>query len=255
MTRRVCVIPARMGSSRFPGKPLIPLLGLPLVIHVAQRCRLYGGFERVILATCDQEIVDAAQAHGFEAVMTSDRHERCTDRVEEAVAALDLGLDDDDVVVMVQGDEVLVSPQMIADVVEALETRREPVVNLASRLYRPQDMEDINAVKVVAAPDGRALYFSRAAIPSRGRAPDAACYQQTGVMAFAPSFLARFAQLPPTPLEIIESCDMLRLVEHGLTVRMIFTQTETIGIDTPADRDRGEQMLRDDPTTSLYLKV
>mgnify|MGYP001806240322 CR=1 FL=1 len=255
MARHVCVIPARMGSSRFPGKPLIPLLGLPLVIHVAQRCRLYRGFERVILATCDQEIIDAARTHGFEAVMTSDRHERCTDRVEEAVATLKLDLGDDDVVAMVQGDEVLVTPRMIADVVETQVARREPVVNLASRLYRPEDMADINTVKVVAAPDGRALYFSRAAIPSRGRAPDAACYQQTGVMAFAPSFLARFAQLPPTPLEIIESCDMLRLLEHGLTVRIILTETETIGIDTPADRDRGENMLRADPTTSLYLKA
>ncbi len=251
--RTLCVIPAHMASSRFPGKPLKPLLGLPLILHVWHRCRLYQGFERVVVATCDSEIHSVIEGAGGQAIMTSDAHERATDRVEEAVAKLDASLFNDDLVIMVQGDEVLMQPEMADAIVAAYQREKPAVVNLASRLVRESDHDDPNTVKVVTAPDGRALYFSRAPIPSRSRASSTPMYQQTGVMGFAPSFLRRFGELPQTPLEIIESVDMLRVLEHGLPLKLVFTERETIGVDTPADLARAEKALSRDPTTRLYL--
>ncbi len=253
MSRRaICVIPARLGSSRYPGKPLAPLLGLPLVLHVYERCRLSDRLERVVVATCDAEIAEAVRAHGGAAVMTADAHERATDRAEEAVANLNLGLAGNDFVLMVQGDEVLVSPEMIDRMVDTYDSAPVPALNLVSRLYRTEDHDDPNTVKVVAAPDGRALYLSRAPIPSRARAA-APAYQQTGVIGFSASFLREFGRLPQTALEKIESVDMLRVLEHGLTLTLIHTETETIGVDTPDDRARAEEVLAADPVTPRYL--
>lgn len=251
----VCVIPARMASSRYPGKPLEPLLGLPLVFHVYERCRLYQGFSEVLIATCDDEIMKAAEAHGAPAVMTADTHERCTDRVQEAVESRYPGMSDDSVIVMVQGDEVLVSPDMIISVVEARSRTGATVVNLGSRLYRPEDHDDPNTVKVVAGSDGRALCFSRAPIPFRSQTGNDYMYQQTGVMAFTRGFLDRFATLAQTPLEIAESVDMLRVLEHGIALYVVFTETETLGIDTPEDKIRGEELLAADPFTGRYLNI
>ena len=250
--RSVCIIPARLGSSRYPGKPLAPLMGLSLVLHVWYRCRLEDAFVRVVVATCDEEIAKVVRTAGGEAVMTSKTHERATDRVEEAVKILELGLSDDDFVLMVQGDEVLVSPDMLRGMIEIFEGDRPQAVNLVSRLYRDEDHDDPNTVKVVAAPDGRALYFSRAPIPSRARSGPVSLYQQTGVIGFSAAFLKRFSTLAPTPLEIAESVDMLRVIEHGLTINLFFTDTETVGVDTPADLSRAEQILATDPVTARY---
>ena len=187
--------------------------------------------------------------------MTADTHERCTDRTEEAISNLDLDLADGDFVLMVQGDEVLVSPDMLREMCDIYRRDRPPAVNLVSRMYRVEDHEDPNTVKVVSAPDGRALYFSRAPIPSRARAVDVPMFQQTGIIGFSAAFLQRFSILEPTPLEIIESVDMMRVIEHGLAIQLVQTDTETIGVDTPADLERGEQILKDDPYTNLYLET
>ena len=254
MSAPICVIPARMASSRYPGKPLAPILGLPLVLHVWHRCLLYERFSDVLIATCDPEIIEAAERHGARAVLTSDRHERATDRVQEAVETQFPDLWGDRVVVMVQGDELLVSPDLISLVIEHQRASDAPVVNLGSRLRRAEDRTDPNTVKVVAAPDGHVLYFSRAPIPSATRRAEVPAYQQTGVMAFTWNFLVRFAELSQTPLEIAESVDMLRPIEHGIPVHIVLTETETIGVDTPADRDRGEELLAADPLTARYLE-
>jgi 3-deoxy-manno-octulosonate cytidylyltransferase (CMP-KDO synthetase) len=253
MMRSVGVIPARMASSRFPGKPLAPLLGLPLVLHVWYRCRLFGEFDRLVVATCDEEIRRTVERAGGEAVMTAHSHERATDRTQEAVAKLSLRLADDDLILMVQGDEVLVSSEMLGAMVSRYRDSRPAAVNLASRLYRVEDHDDPNTVKVVAAPDGRAIYFSRAPIPSRARAKSVPMYQQTGVIGFSAEFLARFSDLPQTPLEKIESIDMMRVIEHRLPLDLVFTDTETIGVDTPDDLRRAERALASDPETRRYL--
>jgi len=252
----ICIIPARMASSRYPGKPLEPMLGLPLVAHVWQRCRLASSVDRVVVATCDQVIKDAIEALGGEAVMTADTHPGCVDRTVEAIANLGLTLADDDMVLMVQGDEVMVTPAMIDTMVEVYGRTRAPVVNLASVITSESDQDDPNCVKVCAAPDGRALFFSRAPIPSRWRANGPVpAFQQTGVIGFSHAFLQTFGQLERTPLEMIEQIDMLRTLEHNYPIQIVTVDQETVGVDTPADLKRGEQMLRLDPTTGLYMDI
>jgi 3-deoxy-manno-octulosonate cytidylyltransferase (CMP-KDO synthetase) len=252
--RSVCIIPARLGSSRYPGKPLAPMLGVPLVLHVWHRCCLDQGFERIVVATCDTEIADAVTAVGGEALMTARSHERATDRTQEAVEKMGLDLSSDDFVLMVQGDEVLVNPDMTNRMFRIYKDTRPDVVNLVSRLYRPEDHDDPNTVKVVAAPNGDALYFSRAPIPSRARTDSPDVYQQTGVIGFSWGFLKKFSTLPQTPLEITESVDMLRVLEHGFPLKLVFTETETIGVDTPADLERAEDFLRANEYTPAYLE-
>jgi 3-deoxy-manno-octulosonate cytidylyltransferase (CMP-KDO synthetase) len=228
---------------------------MPLILHVWHRCLLCTGFERVVVATCDEEIRRIAMAAGAEAVMTADTHQRATDRTQEAIANLDLKLADDDLVVMVQGDEALMTPALAEAVIASYKRDKPAVVNLGSRLHRDVDHDDPNTVKVVADGRDRVLYFSRAPIPSRARAAAVPMYQQTGIMGFAAAFLERFSSLPQTPLEIVESVDMLRVLEHGLPISLVRTNTETIGVDTPADRNRAELLMRDDPVTQLYMKV
>ncbi|HTH15888.1 MAG TPA: 3-deoxy-manno-octulosonate cytidylyltransferase [Magnetospirillum sp.] len=251
--RTVCVIPARMGSSRYPGKPLEPMLGLALVLHVWHRCRLTPGLDRVVIATCDEEIRAACVTAGAEVVMTADSHPGCVDRTVEAIDNMGERLGDGDFVLMVQGDEVMVSPEMCAAILDAYRATGDAVVNLATRVVDLADHDDPNCVKVCSAPDGRALFFSRSPIPNRVRQPDVAIYQQTGVIGFKPSFLRTFGALERTPLEIAEGIDMLRTLEHGYPIRIVRSETPTIGVDTPADLKRGEDMLRADPVTARYL--
>lgn len=253
--RVLCFIPARMASSRYPGKPLAPLLGLPLVLHVYRRCRMLAGVDEVIVTTCDEEIAEAARADGATVIMTRDTHPGCVDRVEEAIEYLPEPPADDDLILMVQGDEVLVTPQMMSAVIDAYRAEPSPVVNLASPLSKPEDQDDPNAVKVVAAPDGRALFFSRSAIPNRSRAPGVVAFQQTGVIGFSAAFLKTFGKLPQTPLELIEKIDMLRTLEHGYPIRIVKADRETIGVDTLADLARAEGVLREDPVTRDYMTL
>ena len=255
MNTSVCIIPARMGSSRFPGKPLKTLLGMPLILHIYERCRLFHGLDRVIVATCDEEIHQAVIRHGGESVMTSDTHERCTDRTEEAVKKLKLNLDDDDFVLMVQGDEALVSPAMLSKMSDIYFRDKPQAINLVSRLHRIEDHDDPNTVKAVCTPEGKALYFSRSPIPSRARVRTVPMFQQTGVIGFSSAFLQKFSTLEPTPLEILESVDMMRVIEHGLDIQLVKTDIETIGVDTPNDLRRAETALRKDPFTSAYLEL
>ncbi len=255
MTKNVCIIPARMASSRFPGKPLEPLIGLPLVLHVYERCRLCASIDRVVVATCDEEIRAAVEQHGGEAVMTANSHPGCVDRTVEAVDNLGLGLADDDLVLMVQGDEVLISPVMMENVIDAYRSSAAAVVNLASKIFSEEDHDDPNCVKVVAAPDGRALFFSRAPIPSRSRADSVPMYQQTGAIGFSNAFLHRFGNLSRTPLEMTERIDMLRALEHGYPVQVVFSENPTIGVDTKSDLSRAEDVLRDDPITREYMGI
>lgn len=253
MTSVICVIPARMASARFPGKPLKTLLGLPLLMHVYQRCALCERLDQIIIATCDEEIRAAADSHGAQTVMTAHTHPGCSDRTEEAIAIAVPHIADDDLVLMVQGDEVLVSPQMLDDVIDTYEKTKAPVVNIASRLTRREDHEDPNTVKVVAAPSGRALYYSRAAIPSAFRADSAPMYQQTGIIGFSSAFLKTFGTMAQTPLEKMEHVDMLRVIENELPIQIVFSDNETIGVDTPDDLLRAEKMLASDPLTKEYM--
>ena len=253
MTRKICVIPARMASSRFPGKPLEYILGMPLILHVMYRCTLEDHFDDVIVATCDREIMECVENANGVAVMTASTHERCTDRVFEAIEAYPNKLKKNDLVIMVQGDEVLVNPDMLKSMINIYESSQVPVVNLISRIYRKEDHDDVNVVKVVTDLNERITYLSRAAIPSRSRNSNVSMYQQTGVIAYSFSFLNKFSKLKQTPLEIIESIDMLRLIEHGISLKSSKTELETISVDTKEDLIRAEKALTNDIWTKKYL--
>ncbi len=252
--KTIAVIPARMGSSRFPGKPLAPVCGIPMIGHVWKRVALALGGDHTFVATCDREIFDYIESVGGRAVMTADSHERCTDRTAEALHAIEAGIGPVEVVVMVQGDEPLVTPAMIDASVAPLAADPEVmVVNLMGDLKTLAEFDDPNEVKVVVDANSDALYFSREPIPSRKKgAAHVPMKKQVCIIPFRREALLMFNELPPTPLEIVESVDMLRLLEHGYKVRMVPTADPNIGVDTPADLAVAEALMEADPVFAAY---
>lgn len=250
----IAVIPARMGSSRFPGKPLEPILGIPMIGHCWKRVAMALGEQNTYVATCDQEIYDYIESVGGRAVMTADTHERCTDRTAEAMLKIEAKTGRADVVVMVQGDEPLVTPDMISAAVEPFKTDPDvTVVNLMGDLETREEHDDPNEVKVVVDRAGNALYFSREPIPSwKKGAKDVPMYKQVCIIPFKRDFLLTFNELEPTPLEEVESVDMLRLLEHGHKVRMVYTGGKNIGVDTPRDLEVAESLMQADPFFGQY---
>tara|TARA_R110002167_G_scaffold360745_1_gene578515 strand:+ start:327 stop:1076 length:750 start_codon:yes stop_codon:yes gene_type:complete len=248
--KTVAVLPARMGSSRFPGKPLAPILGRPMIEHVYHRVAMSQSLDGVYVATCDQEIYDAVEAFGGKAVMTSDRHERASDRIAEAAESIDA-----DVFVMVQGDEPMTHPDMINEATAPFTA--DPTiqcVNLLKLIENEADYRNPNTIKVVVGPDNNALYFSRSPIPasSKNDFSTIKAYKQVCIIPFTRDSLAMFAALSPTPLEIAESVDMMRFLEHGVPVHMAPTQFDTQAVDDTNDLKRVEALMHDDPLTTQY---
>ncbi|HEX6624890.1 MAG TPA: 3-deoxy-manno-octulosonate cytidylyltransferase [Pyrinomonadaceae bacterium] len=251
--RVVAIIPARMGSSRFPGKPLAPLHGRPMIEHVVRRAVMCERLDAVYVATCDDEIRTAVEAWGGAVLMTSPAHERASDRVAEAAEHVEA-----DIVVMIQGDEPMCTPDMIdAAVAPLLEDSSVGCVNLARRIASREEYLDRNTIKVVRNVRGDALYFSRSPIPALdfardfpiGRTP---VLKQVCVIPFRRDFLREFARLTPTPLERAESIDMLRVIEHGGHVRLVETRAVTHAVDTPEDLRLVESLMKGDPLLTLY---
>lgn len=244
------VIPARMASSRFPGKPLASLHGLRMIEHVFRRACLCSQLDEVYIATCDDEIRDAALGFGAPVIMTSNTHERATDRVAEAAEHFSA-----DIVVMIQGDEPMITPEMIETALDPI--RRDPAttcVNLVHRIQSRQDFIDPNTIKVVADLNGNALYFSRSPIPNvHFEQTTAKIFKQVCVIPFRRECLREFSRLPPTPLEIAESIDMLRFLEHGRSVRLVETHVATHSVDTPEDLQQVELLMNNDPLMRKYV--
>ena len=249
------VIPARMASSRFLGKPLAKILGIPMVGHVYFRSKMSKTLDEVYVATCDKEIADYVESIGGKAIMTSDSHERCTDRIAEAVGKIeDLTHSRVDIVVNIQGDEPMVFPEMIDEAVwPMLEDTSIVTTNLMTLMKTRGEHEDPNVVKVVVDKNNYALYFSREPIPLwKKGAAQVPMLKQVPIIPFRRDFLFRFKQLEPTPLEKIESVDMLRAIEHGYRVKMILTNYETYGVDTPEGLRFVEERMKKDPLISRY---
>ena len=243
------VIPARMGSSRYPGKPLEPILGKPMIWHIWKRSALSGVLDTLVIATCDEEIRRAAESFGANVVMTSDRHTRSGDRVAEAAGKLT-----GDIVLNIQGDEPLVHPQLIRDVVAAFNGRPGvQCVNPIAPIVDPEDITSPNTVKVVCDLEGKVLYFSRYPIPSDLMGPRMGpVYRQVPILAFRRQFLFDLARLEEGPLERQESVDLLRILEHGLPIHAVHTTFQTVAVDVPGDVQRVEQLLRTDPVYREY---
>jgi 3-deoxy-manno-octulosonate cytidylyltransferase (CMP-KDO synthetase) len=250
--RIIAIIPARLGSVRLPGKPLAPLLGRPMIEHVFWRTSMCGEVAEVYVATCDDEIKEAVAQFGGSVIMTSPAHERASDRVAEAAER-----NHANIVVMVQGDEPMVTPEMIsAAVAPMLNDRSIECVNLAHRITNREEYLDPNTIKVVMSAANDALYFSRAPIPAIDSAhlDLVSVFKQVCVIPFRREFLREFAQLAQTRLERAESIDMLRVIEHGRRVRMVETEIETHAVDTPGDLRLVETLMKDDPLTLKYCE-
>jgi len=253
--RVVAIVPARMASSRFPGKPMAAIRGVPMIGHCYFRTAMAKTVEETYVATCDKEIFDYVRSVGGKAVMTADTHERCSDRTAEAMLKIEAETGKKiDIVAMVQGDEPMVRPEMIDDAVNLLlKDPSCPIACLMSVIESEAELEDPNCVKVVTDLEGRALYFSRETIPTRrkGAGSDFPRYRQVAIIPFRRDYLLRFNGLKPTPLEIAESVDLMRCLEHGDPVRMAVT-APTVGVDTPADLARAEAAMKNDPLISKY---
>jgi 3-deoxy-manno-octulosonate cytidylyltransferase (CMP-KDO synthetase) len=253
----IAIIPARMASSRFPGKPLRTIQDIPMVGHCYFRSKMSQRLTEVYVATCDQEIMDYVHSIGGKAVMTADTHQRASDRTAEALLHIERETGKKvDIVVMIQGDEPMLRPGMIDEAIEPLLT--DPtvqVVNLMAPLKDGEEHDDINEVKVVVDRLNNALYFSREAIPSRRKGgEDVTKLKQVCIIPFQRDFLLRFNDLEPTPLEIAESVDMNRVLEHGYKVRMVPTQYLVYSVDTESDRQRVEQLMATDDLLAQYRK-
>ena len=243
----LALIPARMGSSRFPGKPLAFLLGRPMIAHVYERVSKNSLLTHTAVATCDKQISDFVKSLGGRAVMTSDQHERASDRCAEALMILE---EEDkkryDIVVMVQGDEPMTHPEMITQALQPmLDDQSVLITNLFGEIRSFEEFENPNCIKVVCDLMGNALYFSREPIPTRVKTKDIPMGKQVCIIPFRRDFLLEYTQMKPTPIEIAESIDMMRILEHGLKVRMVPTEHQTYAVDTPEDLRRVEILMKD----------
>jgi 3-deoxy-manno-octulosonate cytidylyltransferase (CMP-KDO synthetase) len=240
--RIVAVVPARYSSTRLPGKPLADIGGKPMVQHVYERAAQAAGVTTVLVATDDSRVADAVAAFGGRAVMTRADHPSGTDRLAEVAAHLEC-----DIVVNVQGDEPLLPPAMIA---EALAPFADPGVHMTT-LRRPftdaAEAADPNVVKVVCDRNGDALYFSRLPIPygrnTQGHFAAGHTSKHIGLYAYRRAFLLHLATLAPTPLEVAESLEQLRVLEHGHRIRVAVTAHDSRGVDTPADLEHVRRLV------------
>ena len=246
----LALIPARMGSSRFPGKPLAEILGKPMIGHVYERVQKCNLLTKTVVATCDEEIKDYIDSIGGETIMTSNKHERASDRCAEALGYIEK--EDGvkyDIIVMVQGDEPMTHPEMITEAVTPMLSNSEIlIVNLLGNIETTEEFEDRNCIKVVCDLEDNAVYFSREPISTREKIKNIPMKKQVCVIPFARRFLLEYTEMSPTPLEIAESVDMMRVLEHGLKVKMVQTRYKSHAVDTENDLRKVEKLMSGDGT-------
>lgn len=242
----LALIPARMASSRFPGKPLALINGKAMIEHVYERVKKSNLVSLTAIATCDQLIYDHVTSVGGLAVMTDIKHERASDRCGEALLKIEKDQGHKfDIVLMVQGDEPMVEPEMIAESIKPMIA--DPtiqVLNLMAKLNIDSELEDRNCIKVVCDVNSDALYFSRQPIPTRANKDANNYWKQVCIIPFKRDYLLKYIEMKPTPLEIAESVDMMRVLENGDKVRMAVTEFQTQSVDTESDLKRVELLMK-----------
>ena len=233
----LAIIPARMGSSRFPGKPMAKINGKPMIGHVYERVSQCELLTKTVVATCDDVIVDYIESIDGQAVMTSNKHERASDRAAEALSLLE---ERDqiryDIIVMIQGDEPMTDPIMISEAISPmLSDSSIRVTNLVADITSHEEFQDRNCIKVVLDKENNAMCFSREPIPTQRGGLDIPMKKQVCVIPFTREFLFQYQDMEPTPLEIAESVDMMRVLENGFKVKMVPTRFQTSAVDTEQD--------------------
>ncbi len=249
------VVPARMASSRFPGKSLFPICGRPMIEHVIERAKLFGRWDGLYLATCDQEIMDFAASKNYPAIMTSDAHARALDRVAEAAENCGLDAAEDDIVVCVQGDEPMLRPDMIEAVVRPMEEDPEvPCTVLTMEIVEDAVFRNSDTVKVVFDLKGDVLYTSRSPIPyCEVLTPEVGACRIYGILGFRRWFLKWFTNEPESPLELKESCDSNRICDNGGGMRVaLYPHIPMVSVDSPGDCQRAEREIVNDPLWGTY---
>ena len=240
-TRNLVLIPARMAATRLPGKPLLDIAGVPMIVHVLRRA-MEANIGRVAVATDTPEIAAAVKAHGAEAVMTRPEHPSGSDRIFEALERLDPGREAD-IVINLQGDFPTISPDNIRDVLPPLADSAVDIATLAAEIHTEEEATNPNVVKAVGSPIGdrrlRALYFTRARSP-HGDGPR---YHHIGLYAYRRAALERFVRMPPSPLERQEKLEQLRALEAGMRIDVTIVDTVPRGVDTPADLETARRHL------------
>lgn len=225
------IIPARWGSTRFPGKPLHKIAGRPLIQHVWERAKKSKLLDEVIIATDDQKIEGVVKSFGAKVSMTSDSHQSGTDRIAEAVKSEQ----NCSHVINIQGDEPMIDPKLIDQLCEKMSERTEICMITAAVLIKNNlDLANPNVVKTVIDKENNAIYFSRSLIPYQtSESPAAPCYRHKGIYGYTKEFLLKFVRWDASPLELTESLEQLRAVENGEKIKVIITDDESIGVDTP----------------------
>mgnify|MGYP000874981819 FL=1 len=245
----ICVIPARYASTRLPGKPLVDIAGKPMIQHVYEQALKAKLPSAVWVATDDRRVFDAVSAFGGQAVMTSADHCTGTDRLAEVARRCAA-----DIIVNIQGDEPLIAPEVIDQVVQPFLQEPELVMTTLKSRLPEEDFTNPAVVKVVTDQRGYALYFSRSLIPyPRYAGEDFAIYKHIGLYAYRKEFLLRYASLPQTPLEKAESLEQLRVLENGYRILVLGTNYQCIGVDTPEDLARVRTMLAQKPSRMAGL--
>jgi 3-deoxy-manno-octulosonate cytidylyltransferase (CMP-KDO synthetase) len=246
----IVIIPARYESTRFPGKPLSLLKGMPVIQHVYKNSKLARLVEDVIVATDSKDIFERVFDFGGKAVMTDKKHPSGTDRIAEVASSVDY-----DIIVNVQADEPLIRPQMIDDVITVLNDKRASIGTLIKKIEDPKEITNSNVVKVVFDKDGFALYFSRAPIPfnredwkslseiRNSKSGIRNFYKHIGIYSYRREALISLSRMEPTRLEQIEKLEQLRALENGMKIKIKETFFETYGVDTPEDLERVEKCL------------
>jgi 3-deoxy-manno-octulosonate cytidylyltransferase (CMP-KDO synthetase) len=245
-------IPARMGASRFPGKPLCKILGMPMIEHVYKRCLLAKNVDDIFVAACDDVVQEAVTGFGGQVLMTHPDIARPGLRVAEACKQLSLS--DDDIVVVVQGDEPLVHPDMIDRAIEPL--LKDPRIHLGTLVAEATESEwlDPNEVKVLVDKYNDILFMTRSPVPSNTRNEIGPRLKQVAIMPFRKKFLVDFESMAMMPYETVESIELLRAVEHGVKVRAIHSRFQSVSVDTEQDRVEAEAAMRVDPFYPIYSR-
>jgi 3-deoxy-manno-octulosonate cytidylyltransferase (CMP-KDO synthetase) len=235
----IALIPARYAATRLPGKVLADLAGKPMIQHVYERTGQARTVRRVLVATDDPRIREVVEGFGGEVVMTSPHHLSGTDRLAEAAQNLEY-----EIVVNVQGDEPMIEPEVIDAAVQPL--LDDPTLRMSTlkvEITDERDIHDPSVVKVVTDRDGFALYFSRHPIPYPRDAAHGHWYQHIGLYVYRRDFLLEYARLEPTPLQLTEQLEQLKVLENGYRIKVLPTSHRTIGVDTPEDLERVRQLM------------
>ena len=230
--KALCIIPARYASTRLPGKPLKDICGKPMICRVYDRAKVAKSVDEVIVATDDERIFQAVDMNDGRAMMTRADHKTGTDRLAEVAEKFS----DVDVIVNVQGDEPLIEPALIDELIAQFEGDAElQMATVAVELHDEEEMKNPNNVKVIFDKKNNALYFSRSLIPYPRNVGKAKVYKHIGIYAYRRKFLLDYAKMPSTPLEESESLEQLRALENGYKIRVIISDCQFIGVDTEED--------------------